>query len=100
MITEDLVRKKILANKKRCTNSSVSAEKDNENWLIYQINTGVHNVILNDHILTRELTHFPTNGRREKVSDANRSITSSNINDTEDQSLVIYNHLGNLVTKT
>ena len=39
-ITEDPLRTKLLANKKRRTASSVSAQKDNENWLISQIIMG------------------------------------------------------------
>ena len=42
---------------------------------------------------------FHINGRRAQVSAANIISTSSNINDTEDKSVVIYYHLGNLVTK-
>ena len=48
------------------------------------------------------MTHFLTNvnGRREQVSAAKRGSTSSNRNEAEEHSMVIYDHLGNLVIKT
>ena len=46
------------------------------------------------------MNHFPTNGSREQVSAVNRGITSSNRNETEDWSVVIYDNLRNLVTET
>ena len=100
MITEEPVRIKFLANKKRSTTRSVSVVKDNKNGLISQIITGVQNASRNESGLVGGATHFPTNGRREQVSAANRGSTSSNINETEEQSVVIYDHLGNLVTNT
>ena len=75
-------------------------KKDNENRLISHIITGVHNASQNDHSLAGGVNHFPTNGIRGKVSDDNRSSTYSNRNDTEGQSEFIYDHLGNLVTRT
>ena len=46
------------------------------------------------------MNRLPTNGSRAQVSAVNRGSTSSNINATEDQNVVIYDHLGNLVTKS
>ena len=99
-ITEYLVRTKFLENKKRRTTRSITAVKDNENRLISQIITGVKNASRNDSGLEGGVTRFPTNGSREQVSAENRGSTSSNRNDTEESSVVIYDHLGNLVTKT
>ena len=100
MITEDPVRTKFLENKKRRTTSYVSAEKDNKNQLISQIITGVQNSIRNESGLEGGVTHLPTNGSRAQVSAANRCSTSSIRNEIEERSVVIYGHLGNLVTKT
>ena len=72
---------------------------DNENWLISQIITGVQNEIRNKSRLAGGATHFPTNWIRAQVSSVNRLSTSSNRNETEDRSVIIYYHLGNLVTK-
>ena len=94
------MRKKFLVNKKRFTTRSISVEKDNENLLIYQIITGVQNTIQNEYLLEGGVTNLPTNGSRAQLYAANRSSNCSNINDTEEGSVVIYNHLGNLVTKT
>ena len=94
------MRTKFLENKKRCTTISVSVEKDNENRLISQIITGVQNTSQNDPRLSGGVTHLPTNGSRAQVSAANGGSTYSNINDTEDRIVVIYDNLGNLVTKT
>ena len=82
------------------TTSSVSSEKDKENWLISQIITGVQNSSRNEPSLEGGVTHLPTNGSRAQVSAANRSSNTSNRNDTEEQSLVIYDHLGKLVLNT
>ena len=46
------------------------------------------------------MNRLNTNGIREQVSAANRSSTSSKINDTEKRSVVIYDYLGKIVTKT
>ena len=100
MITEDPVRTKFLENKKRRITSSVSAEKDNKNRLISQIITGVQNASQNESGLAGGVIHFPTNGSRAKVSAENRGSTYSNRKKTEERSVVIYDHLGNLVTKT
>ena len=64
IITEDPVRTKFLENKKRRTNRSVSVEKDNRNWLISQIITGVQNASRNEYGLAGGVTHLPTNGSR------------------------------------
>ena len=98
-ITEDPVRTKFLENKKRCTTRSFSAEKNNENRLISQIITGVQNESRNESGLAGGVTRFPTNGIRAQVSAANRGSTSSKINETEERSVVIYDHPENLVTK-
>ena len=98
MITEDLVRTKFLANKKRHTTSSVSVEKYNKNRLIYQIITEVQNEIRNESGLAGGLTRFYTNGSRAQVSAKNKGSTSSNRNEIEERSVVIYDHLGNLIT--
>ena len=87
-------------NKNRRITRSVSDEKDNENRLISHIITGVQNTSRNEPILAGGVTHFPTNERRAQVSDVNISSTSSKINDTEERIVLIYDHLGNLVTKT
>ena len=94
------LRNHFLENEKRRTTRSVSAEKDNENRLISHIITGVQNANQNESGLEGGVNHFPTNGSRAQVSASNRGINSSNRNDTEEQSVVIYDHLGNLVTKT
>ena len=99
-ITEEPVHKNFLANKNRHTTSSVISENYNENMLISHIITGIKNTSQNDPRLAGGVTQLPTNGIRTQVSSANRSSTSSNRNDTEDRSVVIYDHLGNLVTKT
>ena len=65
--------------------------------LISQIVTEVQNENRNESVLTGGVTRFPTNGIRSQVSDVNRGSTSSNINNTEEQSVVIYDNLGNLV---
>ena len=100
MITEYSLRTYLLTNKKRRTTSSFSAEKENENRLISQIITGVKNESRNESGLAGGVTHFPTNGSRAHVSATNRGSTSSNRNEKEERSVVIYDHLGNLVTKT
>ena len=92
------MRAKFLVMKERRTTSFVSAEKVNENPLISQIITGVHNSIQNDPRLTGGVNRFPTNEIRSQVSDEKISSTSSNRNDTEDWIVVIYDRLGNLVT--
>ena len=99
-ITEDPVRTKLQENENRCTTSYVSARKENENWLISQIINGVQNASRNESGLAGGVTHFPTNGIRTQVHAANRVNTSSKINETEEQSVVIYDHLGKLVKKT
>ena len=86
--------------KKRRANSSVSSEKDNESRLISQIITGVQNEIRNESVFAGGVTCLPTNGSRAQVSAENRGSNSSNRNDTEEQSVVIYDRLGNLVKKT
>ena len=68
--------------------------------LISQIITGVQNASQNEYGLAGGVTLFPTNGRRAQVSAANRDITSSNRNEIDKRSVVIYDHLGKLVTKT
>ena len=83
-ITEDPERTKLLANKKRRTTSSVSDEKDNENWLIYQIITGVQKASQNESGLAGGVTCLPTNESRAQVSAANRGSISSNRNETEE----------------
>ena len=100
MITEDPVRTKLQANKKRRYTIYVSADNDNKNRLISQIITGVQNKSRNESEFSRGMTCFPTNGSRSQVSAASRVIISSNRNNTEEQSVVIYDHLGNLVTNT
>ena len=99
-ITEDPVRTKFLANKKRRTTSSDSYEKDNKNQLISQIIAGVQNTIQNEYVLEVVVTRFPTKGSRLQVSASNRGITSSNRNERKERIVVIYDHLGNLVTNT
>ena len=89
-----------LVNKKRRTNRSVSAVKDDDNRLIYQIITWLQNAIQNEPRFSGGVTKLPTNGSREHVSDANIRITSSNRNDTEEWSVVIYDHLEKLVKTT
>ena len=59
-ITEDPVRKNSMVNKKRRTTISVSAEKDNENWLISQIITGVQKGSQNEYGLAGRVAPFPT----------------------------------------
>ena len=81
-----------------CITSYVNSENDNDNRLIYQIINGVKNSSRNEPILAGGVTHLPNNGSRAQVSDVNRSSTSSNRNNTEERSVVIYYHLGNLVT--
>ena len=76
------VRKKFLDNKKRHTTRSVSVEKDNENWLISQIITGVQNASRYESGLVGGVTHFPTNGRRAQVSAVNGGSNPSNRNET------------------
>ena len=98
-ITEDPICKKFLANKKRSATSSVSAGKDNDNFLIPQIITGVKNSSRNESGLAVGLNRLPTNDSRAQVFAVNRSSTSSNINEAEERSVVIYNFLGNLLTK-
>ena len=99
-ITEDLVRIKLLENKKRRITSSISAGKDNNNRLITKIITGVQNASRNESVLEEGVNRFPTNVSRAQVYAENRCSTSSNRNKTEEQSVVIYDHLGNLVTNT
>ena len=99
-ITEDPVRTKYLANKKRHTTISVSDGKDNRNRLISQIITEVQNASRNESGLAGGVTRFPTNGSRAQVSTENRGSTSSNINETEQRSVVINEHIGNLVKNT
>ena len=94
------MRTKLQAYKQRRTTSCVSAEKDNKNFLFSHIITGVQNTSRNEYVLAGGVTHFPTNGSRAQVSDANIGSTSSNRNKTEEHSAVIYDHLGNLVTMT
>ena len=89
-----------MVNKKRRNTSYVSDEKYNENRLISNIITGVRNAIQNESGLEEGVTSFPANGRRSQVSAENRGSTSSNRNETEERSVVIYYHLGNLITKT
>ena len=67
--------------------------------VLERIITGVQNSSRNESVLEGGVNRFPTNGIREKVSAANRGITYSIINETEERSVVIYDHLGNLVTK-
>ena len=43
---------------------------------------------------------FPTNDIMSQVSDSNRGSTSSIRNETEGRSVVIYDHIRNLVTNT
>ena len=64
-IIEETVRTKFLANKKRRTTRSVSAENYNESWLISQIITGLQNSIRNESVLAGGVTRLPTNGSRE-----------------------------------
>ena len=99
-ITEDPVRTKFLSNKKRCTTISASAVQDNENRFISQIIAGFQNAIRNESGLAGVLTCLPNNGSRAQVSSTNRGSDFPNINNTEEQSVFIYDHLGNLVTKT
>ena len=99
-ITEDPLRTKFLANKKMCTTSSASAGKYNKNQLISQIITEVQNSSRNESALAGVVTRFPTTGSRAQVYASNRGNTYSNRNKTEDRSVVIYDHLGNLVTNT
>ena len=99
-ITEEPVRTNFLADKKIHTTSSVSVENDNKNWLITQIITGVQNSGRNKYVLTGGLTRFPTNGVRAQVYDANIVSTYSNRSEIDEHSVVIYDHLGNIVTKT
>ena len=94
-ITEDPLCTKFLDNKKRLTTSSVNAEKDNKNQLIFKIITGFQNSIRNESLFAGGVTRFPTNGSREKVSTANRGSNSSKINDTEEHSVVIVGTLSN-----
>ena len=89
-----------LLNKMRRTTRSVSSEKYNKKRLIYQIITGVQNARQNESGLAGGVTRFPISVSRAQVSSANRCSDFTNINDTEDQSVVIYDHLGNLVIKT
>ena len=86
-------------NKKRRTTSSVGARKDNKNRLISQIITGVQNASQNESGLAGGVNRFPTNGLRAQLSATNRGSNSSNRNETEEQGVVIYDHLGKLVTK-
>ena len=95
-----MVRTNFLENKKRRTTSSVSSGKEDKNQLISQIITGVQNASQNKSGLAGVVTRFPTNGSRAQVSATNRGHTSSNRNETEDRSVVIYDHLENLVTNT
>ena len=88
------MRTNLLANKKRRTTRSISAEKDDENRLFSPIITGVQNASRNKPRLSGEVTHLPTNGSREQVSFDNRSNNSSKRNNTEDRSVEIYDHLG------
>ena len=81
------------------TTSSAGVEKDNKNWLISQIITGVQNASQNESGLEGVVTRFPNNRSRAQVSSVNRFSTPPNINDTEDRSVVIYGRLGNLATK-
>ena len=97
-ITEDRVRTKFLTNKKRRTTRSVSVEKNNKNQLISQIITGVKNASQNESGLEGGVTRVPTNGRMAQLYAYNRGSTSSNRNETEEQSLVVYDRLCNLVT--
>ena len=60
----------------------------------------VQNSIRNEPRFLGGVTHFSTNGIRSPLSAANRISTYSNINDTEEQRVFIYDHLCNLVTKT
>ena len=99
-MTEDLVRTTLLGNKGGAPPALSVMKKDNKNRLISQIITGVQNASSNEYGLAGGVTRFPTNGSRAQVSAANRGTTSSNRNEIEDQSVVIYDHLGNLVTKT
>ena len=92
------MRAKFLVMKERRTTSFVSAEKVNENPLISQIITGVHNSIQNDPRLEGGVTHFLNNGIRSQVSAGNRSSNYSNRNDTEERRVVIYDHQGNHIT--
>ena len=73
---------------------------DNENWLISQIITGVQNESQNGYALSVGVNRLPTNGIRAQLSHANRISTSSKIKKTRERSVVIYDHLGNLVTKS
>ena len=58
-----------------------------------QIITGVQNASQNESVLSGGVNRFPTNGIRAQVSAANRYSNSPNRNETEEQSVVIYDHL-------
>ena len=98
-ITEDPVLIKFLANKNSCTTSSVSAGKDNEKRLVSKIITGVQNATRNESALAEVVTRLLTNISRAQVFAENRGSNYSNRNETEERSVVIYDHLGKLVTK-
>ena len=93
------MRIKFLENKNRCTTSSVSVVKDNKNWLISHIITGAQSTSRNESVLVGGVARFHNNRSMAQVSTANRGSTYSNRNKIEKRSVVIYDHLGNLVTK-
>ena len=97
MITEDLVCTHFLSNKKIHITSSGSAKKYNYNGLISQIITGVQNASRNESGLEGGVIHFPTNGRRTKVSDEHRSRSYAIRNEPEESIVVTYNQLWNCV---
>ena len=66
--------------------------------MISNIVTGVQNASRNESGLAGGVNRFHNNRSRAQFSAANRGSTYSNINDTEEQSVVIYDHLGNLLT--
>ena len=99
-ITEARVGTNNLATKKTHNTRYVSAGKDNENWLISQIITGVQNPSQNEPGLAGGVDRFPTNGSKTQVSAANICSTSSTRNNTEYWSVLIYHKLGNVVKNT
>ena len=78
----------------------VSVLKRIKKCLISQIIAGVQNSSQNESGLAGGVTCLPNNRSRAQVSAANGGSTFSNRNKTEERSVVIYDHIGNLVTKT
>ena len=98
-ITEELVHTKFLESNKRSATSFISAKRDNDNKIIYQIITGVQNASRHISGLLVGVIRFPINGIRTQVFAENRSRNYAIRNEPEELIVVTYYHLVNRVTK-